>query len=83
MGEEFLREIRVAPKEMDFSMGYWVYGRKAAFISSRAESFGYVIESEELVQTLKSQFELIWRLSAPLKVDKASTRAFLKELENY
>ncbi len=80
-GEEFRREIRIAPKEIDFSMGYWIYNDKAAFISSRKESFGFIIESRELVEMLLSQFHLIWKLSKPLHSDPKDTAAFVQELK--
>jgi sugar-specific transcriptional regulator TrmB len=62
-GKAFKREIRIAPKEISFRMGYWIYGNKVAFLSSRKESFGYIIESREFVEMLLSQFEIIWNLS--------------------
>lgn len=62
-GEKFLREIRVAPKDINFSMGYWIYGNKVAFISSKKEAFGFIIESKELVEMLSSQFDVMWKLS--------------------
>lgn len=68
VGKEFKREIRIAPKEIDFSMGYWIYKNKVAFISSRKESFGFIIESRELVEMLLSQFEVMWKLSKPISV---------------
>ncbi len=63
VGEEFKREIRIAPEEINFSMGYWIYTNKVAFIASRNESFGFIIESRELVEMLRAQFEVVWRLS--------------------
>jgi len=81
VGTEFKREIRIAPKEISFSMGYWIYGNKTAFISSRKESFGFIIESQELVEMLLAQFELLWRLSKPIKVDPRDTSIFLEEIE--
>lgn len=62
-GEKFLREIRIAPKEINFSMGYWIYGNKVACISSKKESFGFIIESKEFAEMLSSQFEMIWKIS--------------------
>ncbi len=62
-GEKFLREICVAPKDIAFSMGYWIYGNKVAFVSSRREAFGFIIESKELAEMLSSQFEVMWVLS--------------------
>ena len=80
VGDAFKREIRVAPKNIDFSMGYWLYGSKAAFLSSRRERFGFIIESAELAETLCSQFNAIWNLSKPLTVDPKDTELFLAEL---
>jgi len=79
-GREFKREIRVAPTEINFTMGYWVYKNKAAFLSSKAESFGFIIESAELVTMLKAQFEVLWNISKPLPFDKKDVQAFISEL---
>ena len=80
VGEAFHREIRIAPKGVDFVLGYWIYGDRVAFVSSVAESFGFILESEELIATLKAQFELIWNLSRPLSVNPEDTRSFVDEL---
>lgn len=80
VGEDFRREIRIAPSPIDCSMGYWIYGHKVAFISSRSEAFGFIIESAELVQMLLTQFEMIWNLSKPLQVDTKVTERFIKEI---
>ncbi len=80
-GGEFKREIRIAPKGVNISMGYWVYGNKVAFISSRKECFGFIIESRELVETLKTQFELLWAQSDPLETKKTGeTESFIAGL---
>jgi len=83
VGERFLREIRIAPAEMDFSMGYWIYGNKAVFISSRKESFGFIIESSELIQMLLVQFELVWKISKPLIIDSKDSDKFIEEMKRY
>ena len=82
-GKEFLREIRLLPPHIHFPMGYWVYAEKAAFISSRAESFGFVIESQELAETLRAQFDVLWAMATPFKPDAAASRAFLAEVRSY
>ena len=64
--KDLLREVRIAPFEVSFSMGYWIYGNKVAFISSKKENFGFIIESKELVDMLSSQFKIIWNLSEPI-----------------
>ncbi len=77
-GSEFKREIRVAPESMAYELGYWIYANKVAFISSARESYGFLIQSEELAQTLTVQFELLWRESAPLEFDRSAVEGFLK-----
>lgn len=79
-GEAFQREIRVAPKDIDCSMGYWIYGNKVAFVSSQKEQFAFIIESAELTKMLLTQFEILWSLSKPLVADEKDTEKFLREL---
>src|SRR4030042_2276237 len=78
--EELKREVRIAPKDIEYSMGYWAYGNKVAFISSKKESFGFIVESKELRQLLKTQFDLIWQISEPVKLDKKYTEKFIQEI---
>lgn len=83
-GPAFYREIRIAPETMKFSMGYWIYADKAAFLASRRESFGFIIQSRELVELLLAQFDVLWQLSAPLGTSTAATdkasKQFLDEV---
>ena len=39
-------------------MSYW-YADKVAFISSRQETFGFVIHSRDFAEMMKAQFEVI------------------------
>ncbi len=34
-----LREIRILPKNIDFTMGYGIYGNEVAFIPSQRENY--------------------------------------------
>lgn len=79
VGQRFLREIREAPSSVDTTMGYWMYQNKVAFISSRAESFGFIVESVELTSMLKTQFEFIWQASKPIEANSAATDDFIKQ----
>jgi HTH-type transcriptional regulator, sugar sensing transcriptional regulator len=65
--QELKREARVAPKGVNFSLGYGIYGNTVRFISSAKESFGYLIESAELAEMMTGQFDLIWQQSKPIK----------------
>lgn len=79
-GTDFKREIRIAPENIDFSMGYWIYGKKIAFLSSRNESFGFILESAELAKTLRSQFEIIWAKSDPVVMKSEDVKDFIQKL---
>jgi sugar-specific transcriptional regulator TrmB len=80
-GKEVLRDVRLAPPDVDFSMGYWAYGNKVMFMSSRAENFGFIVESKELRQLLKTQFEILWKISGPLKSAPENAKKFLAEIQ--
>ncbi len=78
-GEKFFRETRIAPKSISFSMGYWIYGNKVAFISSKKEAFGFIVESKEFIEMLSSQFELVWNASTRLADQEKDGEEFIKE----
>jgi len=42
------------------SMGYIIYDKKVAFISSHKESFGFIVESAEFASLQKMQFDILW-----------------------
>lgn len=60
------REIRIAPSDKNFTLGYEIYANKVCFISSSKESYGFIVESNELAQTMKIQHEIIWGQSKKL-----------------
>jgi sugar-specific transcriptional regulator TrmB len=66
-GKAHLRQIRIAPLDIDFEMGYWIYGTKVAFLSSAKESIGFIVESREMVDMMTVQHDIIWRLSTPIE----------------
>ncbi len=80
VGEAFRREIRLAPEAMQFTMGYWMYGDKIAYLSSKAEAFGFIIESREMALMHRAQFELVWAAATPLTVNPLVTQGFLDEM---
>lgn len=80
VGGKHLRELRLAPKDMSWGMSYWLYEDKVAFISSKAESFGFVIHSKDFSNLIKSQFDIIWKLSKPIKPQPQYTNKFLKTI---
>lgn len=58
--QELKREVRLAPKDINFSLGYAVYANTVRFISSQKENYGFLIESAEMAEMMKKQFEIIW-----------------------
>lgn len=82
-GKEVKREVRIAPEGVDFSMGYWAYGNKVMFMSSKKENFGFVVESRELRQLMKTQFEVLWSVSKPLETDPEISRTFSRSIQTF
>jgi len=80
VGEAFKREIRVAPAGLDSSMGYWIYEHKVMFMTSRAERFGFIIESAELVEMMLNQHRVIWNMSTPITPSASDMKPFLDDL---
>ena len=80
VGKDFKREIRNAPEGVESSMGYWIYANKVLFTSSQRESFCFIIESEELVQMMSAQHNVIWNLSTPIMAKDEDMKPFLDDL---
>lgn len=81
IGKEHLRQLRFAPKSMSWNMSYWLYADKVAFISSEQEYFGFIVHSRDFAELLKSQFEVIWKLSKPIKPQPQYTDKFLEKVK--
>ncbi|MDB5259391.1 MAG: hypothetical protein JWO73_599 [Candidatus Taylorbacteria bacterium] len=80
IGGGHLREIRRAPKDMNWDMGYWLYDDKVAFLSSQKESFGFVVHSRDFANLMMAQFNAIWKMSKDVKPEPHHTDTFLEEI---
>jgi sugar-specific transcriptional regulator TrmB len=60
-------EGRVIPKEFDLYIDGGVYDNQIAILAIKQELFAVVIESKEVADTFRSLFEMVWRVSVPLK----------------
>ena len=80
-GGDFLREIRIAPEEIDFSMGYWIYENKVSIVSSQKSNFGFIIENQEFADMLASQFKVMWKLSKKMDVSEKESEQLFKEMQ--
>lgn len=79
-GKYFLRDIRIAPKNVDFSTGYWIIENKVAFVSSNKENFGFLIESAEFADLMRSHFDFIWKSSKELRVSEKESERLYEEM---
>ncbi len=77
---DFLREVRIAPKEIEFSMGYWIYGNKVSFVSSEKSNFGFIIESKEFADMMLSQFKVMWSISKKLPLSEKESKRLFREM---
>lgn len=62
-----LVERRIAPETFRPRMAYTIYGDKVLFISSAAESFGFVVQSRDFAHLMTEQFEVLWSISKKQK----------------
>ena len=63
MHKEQLREMRYAPKSIVFYSTIIIFDDKVGIITSKKESFSFLIESQEFSQTMKALFEMLWQQS--------------------
>ena len=70
IAEEFLtinQEVRILPDLRDMQMDFSIYDNKLAITSLGKEPFIVIIESEELVASMRPIFELAWNKGKILK----------------
>lgn len=60
------RELRFSPNEIVLGMTMLIYDSRVAIASSKKESYGLIIESEEFSALLKAMFMSIWITSEPV-----------------
>lgn len=55
------RIVKFLPSDIDISSTFIIYDDVVSIISSKKENFGFIIKSEELAQSMKGIFEILWR----------------------
>jgi sugar-specific transcriptional regulator TrmB len=60
-------EARVIGREFDLYSDGALYDDKVAILSIKNDLFAVVIESKEVVDTFRSLFEIVWKMSTPLQ----------------
>jgi hypothetical protein len=61
--EAYLRKVHWLPSTFNSNGIICLFDNKIAFISSRKESFGFVVESNELSGMMKLIFESMWQIT--------------------
>lgn len=75
-GREMKRMVRIAPKHMSWDMGTLLFGDTVGFMSSHREAFGFTIQSRDFANLMRTQFDVMWKISKPTKPEYSE--AFLK-----
>lgn len=57
------REVRYAPKNMEWNMSYWIYGDKCLFSNGVGEKFAFIIHSQEFADLMHVLWQNIWKVS--------------------
>lgn len=66
VGKRHLREVKIAPKNMNWKTAHLIHGDTVSFLSSGGELFGFTIQSKDFAELMKSQFDAVWQLSKPV-----------------
>ncbi len=61
--ESKFTQIKFAPKNMDWSISYWIYGDQVLFAGSGYEKYAFVVHSREFAQLMKLMWQQIWSVS--------------------
>ncbi len=80
-GVRFLREMRMAPAEIDARLSYMIYQDKVMVIASRRERYGFILQSLDMARMLRDQFMMIWGVSSPIQHDAADADRFFALLD--
>lgn len=57
------RRVKFAPPGMDIPNVFGIWDNKVAILGTRKEGFGIIIESRDLVRTMRTFYDLLWGVS--------------------
>ncbi len=60
---ENLRTIRYAPDGFKMPFTIYIYSNKVAFVSTKKDLLGFIMESTDLVKSMKALFDIVWSVS--------------------
>lgn len=82
-GNALLREVRIAPEKINSHLSYMIYHDKIMIISSRNENYGFILQSQDMSETMKNHFMFIWKLSHPHETKKEDTAEFISYVSTH
>lgn len=82
VGKEHMRDLRIAPINMTWNMGHLIYGDKVAFVSSRKERFGFIVQSRDFADLMRAQFKVFWNISKPVDYKPPKNDLFIASIKN-
>lgn len=59
-----LREIRYSPNDIYIPDTILIYGKKVAIISTKKDNFGFIVENDDYMKTMKGFFNALWQISS-------------------
>ena len=62
--EKLKRHVRYLPPNMFYASMIMIYDYKVVMISTKAENFGFIIESKEFSNTLRAHFDFLWQIGS-------------------
>lgn len=60
---ENMRTVRYAPVGFTTPYTSYIFGKKVAFVSTKKDLFGFVVESADLAVSMKAMFDVVWSIS--------------------
>lgn len=69
---EILREVKYLPENFIYHTSKLMYGNKTAYFSSKKELITVIIESADITQSEKNNFDIIWSILPPNWIYKTS-----------
>ena len=63
-GPENLRTVKYAPPGFTTPYTLYIFGKKVAFVSTKKDLFGFIVESADLAQSMKAMFDVVWSVSS-------------------
>jgi HTH-type transcriptional regulator, sugar sensing transcriptional regulator len=61
--KEKLREVRYAPKHVDWAMSFWSYGNQTLFAGGGSEKFAFIIRSKDFTELMIELWKSMWEKS--------------------